>query len=138
MGRKFRIQDSESCDSSPFGLLDSGFLFLSPRSPVTISSMVSDPHPAAKRKARVLLITPPLLQPNAPYPATAVLAGFLQAHGFRAAQADPATRAARIAAGLRRAGEFRWERAVAELEALYRKVAGCSDGRTISREGCPP
>ncbi len=50
--------------------------------------MVSDSFPAAKRKTRVLLITPPLLQPNAPYPATAVLAGFLQAHGFRAPQAD--------------------------------------------------
>ncbi len=37
---------------------------------------------------RILLLTPPLLQPNTPYPATAVLAGHLQAHGFRAVQTD--------------------------------------------------
>jgi radical SAM superfamily enzyme YgiQ (UPF0313 family) len=36
----------------------------------------------------VLLITPPLLQPNTPYPATPCLAGFLEAHGIPAAQAD--------------------------------------------------
>ena len=45
------------------------------------------------------------------------------AAAIRSAQADPAQRAARIAAGLRRAGEFRWERHVAELEALYRAVS---------------
>ena len=37
---------------------------------------------------KYLLITPPLTQLNTPYPATAVLKGFLQAHGFEAAQAD--------------------------------------------------
>ena len=37
---------------------------------------------------RVLLITPPLVQPNTPYPATTVLAGFLRSRGIRAAQAD--------------------------------------------------
>ena len=37
---------------------------------------------------RVLLITPPMVQVNTPYPATALLAGFLQAQGFPVAQAD--------------------------------------------------
>ena len=37
---------------------------------------------------RVLLITPPLVQPNSPYPATTVLAGFLQSRGIRVAQVD--------------------------------------------------
>lgn len=37
---------------------------------------------------RVLLVTPPLVQPNTPYPATAVLAGFLRSRGIGAAQAD--------------------------------------------------
>lgn len=37
---------------------------------------------------RVLLITPPLVQPNTPYPATACLAGFLKARRFAVAQAD--------------------------------------------------
>ncbi len=37
---------------------------------------------------RVLLITPPLTQPNAPYPATTVLAGFLESRGIRVAQED--------------------------------------------------
>ena len=37
---------------------------------------------------RVLLITPPLVQPNTPYPAAAVLAGFLQTRGIRTSQAD--------------------------------------------------
>ena len=37
---------------------------------------------------RVLLITPPLVQLNTPYPATPVLAGFLQSQGVRVAQAD--------------------------------------------------
>lgn len=37
---------------------------------------------------RILLITPPLLQPNTPYPAMPLLAAFLQARGFDVAQAD--------------------------------------------------
>lgn len=37
---------------------------------------------------RVLLITPPLVQLNTPYPAATVLAGFLQSQGIRVAQAD--------------------------------------------------
>lgn len=36
----------------------------------------------------ILLITPPFLQPNAPYPATAYLKGYLQRHGHRAEQYD--------------------------------------------------
>ena len=40
------------------------------------------------RAPRILLITPPMLQINTPYPATAVLAGFLKAHGCQVAQAD--------------------------------------------------
>ncbi len=35
---------------------------------------------------------------------------------------DPALRCAQVAAGLRRAAQFRWERAVQDLEALYRQV----------------
>ena len=37
---------------------------------------------------RVLLITPPMVQTNTPYPATTVLAGFLESQGVRVAQAD--------------------------------------------------
>lgn len=37
---------------------------------------------------KILLITPPLTQLNTPYPATAVLKGFLEARGHSAAQAD--------------------------------------------------
>lgn len=37
---------------------------------------------------RVLLVTPPLTQPNTPYPATPALAGFLRSRGVRADQAD--------------------------------------------------
>jgi hypothetical protein len=37
---------------------------------------------------RVLLITPPLVQPNTPYPATTVLTGFLQSRGIRVDQVD--------------------------------------------------
>ena len=37
---------------------------------------------------KVLLITPPLVQMNTPYPATPVLAGFLAAQGVEVAQAD--------------------------------------------------
>lgn len=37
---------------------------------------------------RILLITPPLLQPNTPYPATAVLAGFLKSHNISVTQTD--------------------------------------------------
>ncbi len=43
---------------------------------------------------RVLLLTPPMIQLNTPYPATAYLTGFLRAHqkrlGFQVSQADPA------------------------------------------------
>ena len=37
---------------------------------------------------RLLLLTPPLLQPNCPYPATMHLAGFLEEHGFDVHQRD--------------------------------------------------
>src|ERR1043165_551537 len=43
---------------------------------------------------RVLLLTPPMVQLNTPYPATAYLTGFLRLHaerlGITVAQADPA------------------------------------------------
>lgn len=39
-------------------------------------------------KSDLLLITPPFLQINTPYPATANLKGFLEGHGFRVAQLD--------------------------------------------------
>ncbi|MCA1665768.1 MAG: hypothetical protein LC659_16115, partial [Myxococcales bacterium] len=43
---------------------------------------------------RVLLVTPPMIQLNTPYPATAYLTGFLRLHearlGLVVAQADPA------------------------------------------------
>jgi hypothetical protein len=39
---------------------------------------------------RVLLLTPPLIQLNTPYPATAYLTGFLRGRGVDAVQADPA------------------------------------------------
>ena len=38
--------------------------------------------------ATILLLTPPLIQANAPYPATAVLAASLRARGYEPAQAD--------------------------------------------------
>jgi radical SAM superfamily enzyme YgiQ (UPF0313 family) len=44
--------------------------------------------PTRRADQRILLITPPLLQPNTPYAASPVLAGFLQAQGFAVAQAD--------------------------------------------------
>jgi len=37
---------------------------------------------------RVLLVTPPMVQVNAPYPATACLAGFLKTQGYDVPQAD--------------------------------------------------
>lgn len=37
---------------------------------------------------RILLVTPPMVQVNAPYPATAFLAGFLKEQGYAAVQAD--------------------------------------------------
>lgn len=37
---------------------------------------------------KILLITPPLTQPNTPYPATATLKGFLQSHGYCVDHAD--------------------------------------------------
>jgi radical SAM superfamily enzyme YgiQ (UPF0313 family) len=39
---------------------------------------------------RIVLITPPMVQVNAPYPATACLAGFLHEHGREAVQVDAA------------------------------------------------
>ena len=36
----------------------------------------------------LLLVTPPFIQINTPYPATPNLKGFLEAHGFRVAQLD--------------------------------------------------
>jgi len=44
-------------------------------------------HAAAKGE-RLLLLTPPLLQPNTPYPATMHLAGFLRSRGLDVAQRD--------------------------------------------------
>lgn len=41
-----------------------------------------------KRKIKVLLLTPPMVQLNTPYPATPVLTGFLKEHGVDAHQAD--------------------------------------------------
>ena len=37
---------------------------------------------------KFLLVTPPLTQLNTPYPATAVLKGYLQSQGYEAVQAD--------------------------------------------------
>lgn len=37
---------------------------------------------------KILLITPPFVQPNAPYPATAYLKGYLSRHGVDASQCD--------------------------------------------------
>ena len=42
----------------------------------------------SRKRCRLLLLTPPLLQPNAPYPATMHLAGFLKPLGFDVAQRD--------------------------------------------------
>jgi radical SAM superfamily enzyme YgiQ (UPF0313 family) len=39
---------------------------------------------------RILLITPPMIQLNTPYPATTYLTGFLRSRGYDAVQADPA------------------------------------------------
>src|SRR4051812_5463922 len=39
---------------------------------------------------KVLLVTPPLVQLNTPYPATSYLTGYLRRRGFEVAQADPA------------------------------------------------
>lgn len=39
---------------------------------------------------RIVLITPPMVQVNAPYPATACLAGFLNAQGYETVQTDAA------------------------------------------------
>lgn len=41
-----------------------------------------------RARPRILLVTPPLLQPNTPYAAMPLLAGHLQAHGLTVAQAD--------------------------------------------------
>ena len=42
----------------------------------------------SRKRCRLLLLTPPLLQPNTPYPATMHLAGFLKPLGFDVAQRD--------------------------------------------------
>ena len=39
-------------------------------------------------KKRLLLLTPPLLQPNCPYPATMHLTGYLEERGFDVHQRD--------------------------------------------------
>ena len=39
---------------------------------------------------RVLLLTPPMVQLNTPYPATAYLTGFLNRQGYETVQRDPA------------------------------------------------
>ena len=44
--------------------------------------------PPGARPPKVLLITPPLLQPNTPYAAMPALAGFLKAQGVEVVQAD--------------------------------------------------
>lgn len=41
---------------------------------------------------RVLLLTPPMIQLNTPYPATAYLTGFLRGYGYDVRQDDPAIR----------------------------------------------
>ena len=43
---------------------------------------------ADARAPKVLLVTPPLLQPNAPYAAMPAIAGFLKAQGVEVVQAD--------------------------------------------------
>ena len=42
----------------------------------------------AVRRPRLLLLTPPLLQPNTPYPATMHLTGYLEARGCDVHQRD--------------------------------------------------
>ena len=42
----------------------------------------------SRRRCKLLLLIPPLLQPNTPYPATMHLAGFLKSRGFDVAQRD--------------------------------------------------
>jgi hypothetical protein len=44
--------------------------------------------PALEKAPRILLLTPPMVQLNTPYPATPVLTGFLKEHGVEAHQAD--------------------------------------------------
>ena len=46
-------------------------------------------------KKRILLLTPPLLQTNTPYPATMHLAGFLKSRGFKVFQRDLSIKVAR-------------------------------------------
>ena len=41
-----------------------------------------------KFSGRILLVIPPLLQPNAPYPATTVLQGYLKSKGVECSQFD--------------------------------------------------
>ena len=51
-------------------------------------------HAAAKGE-RLLLLTPPLLQPNTPYPATMHLTGFLRSRGLDVHQRDLSTKVVR-------------------------------------------
>src|SRR5450755_739127 len=64
---------------------------LSPR--YLLSRIVADPTSAGYHATglRILLLTPPMIQLNTPYPATAYLTGFLRQHpGLDVRQADPA------------------------------------------------
>ena len=49
----------------------------------------------SRRRCKLLLLTPPLLQPNTPYPATMHLAGYLKSRGFDVAQRDLSIKVAR-------------------------------------------
>lgn len=48
-----------------------------------------------RKKQRLLLLTPPLLQPNCPYPATMHLTGYLESRGFDVHQRDLSVKVAR-------------------------------------------
>ncbi len=56
--------------------------------PMPRSASNSSSRPVRSGTAPILLITPPLVQTNAPYPATAVLAASLRARGLVPVQAD--------------------------------------------------
>ena len=49
----------------------------------------------SRRRCKLLLLTPPLLQPNTPYPATMHLAGYLKSRGLDVAQRDLSIKVAR-------------------------------------------
>src|SRR6185369_2411452 len=60
-----------------------------------IRGIIAEPLASATLKClRLLLLTPPMVQLNTPYPATAYLTGFLRQHearlGLEVTQADPA------------------------------------------------